>query len=117
MYNLILLQAQAGKQPGMLPNLILIGAILIIFYFFMIRPQQKKAKDQKKFRESLKKGNNVVTLGGMHGKIYEINDATVILEVDRTLKVTFELSAISQESSARAYKDEYPVEKGKKGWF
>jgi preprotein translocase subunit YajC len=85
---------QALSMEG-IQQILLWGAIILIFYFFMIRPQQKKASDQKKFRESLQKGTNVVTIGGLHGKIVEIQDTTVWLEVDRGVKLKFEKSAIA----------------------
>jgi len=81
-------------------QILLWGAIILIFYFFMIRPQQKKAGDQKKFRESLQKGSNVVTIGGLHGKIVDIQESTVWLEVDRGFKLKFEKSAIASEAKA-----------------
>ena len=58
---------QAPTAGGGFSNIIFIGAIIIVFYFFMVRPQQKKVRDQKKFRESLQKGSQVVTIGGLHG--------------------------------------------------
>jgi len=73
----------------------------VIFYFFFIRPQQKKQKDQKKFTEEVKKGDQVVTLGGIHGKILSIDDATITLEIDKGTKMTIERSSISMESSKR----------------
>ncbi len=73
----------------------------MIFYFFMIRPQQKKQKDQKKFIEEIQKGDKVVTVGGLHGKVLALDDATVTLEVDRGVKMTFEKSSISLEASKR----------------
>lgn len=80
-------------------QLILLFGIIIIFYFFMIRPQQKKQKDQKKFIEEIKKGDNVVTIGGIHGKITSIEGDAVILEVDRGARMKVEKTAISLESS------------------
>lgn len=96
----ILLQIPAGAS-----NLIFIGAIIVVFYFFMIRPQQKKIKDQKIFRDSLTKGAQVLTIGGLHGKIIEVNDTTVVLEVDRGTRLTFEKSSIASEVTATAKKD------------
>ncbi|MBK8289638.1 MAG: preprotein translocase subunit YajC [Flammeovirgaceae bacterium] len=93
----ILLQAQPGG--GMTTQLLFMGAIIAVFYFFMIRPQQKKAKDQKKFVEEIKKGDNVVTIGGMHGRIAEIEDDTIILEVERGGRIKFSKSSISMEST------------------
>jgi preprotein translocase subunit YajC len=92
----ILLQAQS---QGMLPQLLIMGAIIAVFYFFMIRPQQKKAKEQKKFIEEIKVGDKVVTIGGAHGRIAEIDDDTFVLEVERGGRIRFSKSAISQDSS------------------
>ena len=75
------------------------GLLMVIFYFFMIRPQQKKAKTAKKFREALQKGTRVVTIGGMHGKVVEVDDKTVLLDVDTNVKLRFEKSAIAMDSS------------------
>lgn len=95
----ILLQV-SGSGSG-LQSLILFGGIAIVFYFFMIRPQQKKQKDQKKFIEEIKKGDNVVTIGGVHGKVYATEEDTVTLEVDKSTKIKIEKSAISLDSSKK----------------
>ncbi|WP_242926362.1 preprotein translocase subunit YajC [Pontibacter vulgaris] len=92
---------QATTDGGMLPQLLMFGAIILVFYFFMIRPQQKKARDQKKFRDELTKGMNVVTIGGLHGKLVSIEDDTVTIEVDKGVRLTFDKSAISVEATAR----------------
>jgi len=73
-----------------------------ILYFFMIRPQQKKAKDQKKFAEEIKKGDYVVTIGGLHGRIAEVEDDTIIVEVERGMRIKFSKSAVSMESTKAA---------------
>ena len=65
----------------------------------MIRPQQKKQKDQKKFIEEVKKGDHVVTIGGIHGRIAEIEGDTIILEVEKGGRIKFSKSAISMEST------------------
>lgn len=94
----ILLQAQPGAGGG--PQFwIMMGLLMVVFYFFMIRPQQKKAKDAKKFRESLQKGARVVTIGGIHGRIVEVADTTILLEVDNNVKLRFERSAIAMDNS------------------
>ncbi len=100
MFN-ILLQQQGG--PGIWQNVIMFGAIIIVFYFFMIRPQQKKSKDQKTFREGIKKGDSIVTIGGLHGKIASIEaDDTILLDVDgKGTKLKFEKSSISLEASKK----------------
>lgn len=71
-----------------------IALMIGVFYFFMIRPQQKKAKDQETFRTGLKPGDSVQTIGGLHGKIASVeSDGTVIIIVDR-IRMKFEKSAI-----------------------
>lgn len=100
--NAILLQAAAPQGSGWLPNLLVFGAVLLVFYFFMIRPQQKKAQDQKSFRENLKKGMNVVTIGGLHGKIVEVETDAVWLEVDRGTRLKFNKTAIAVEADSNA---------------
>lgn len=74
-------------------------AIVVVFYLFMIRPQQKKAKDQKKFIEEVAKGDQIITIGGMHGRIAEIEGDTFILEVEKGGRIKFNRSAISMEST------------------
>jgi preprotein translocase subunit YajC len=95
MFN-ILAQAQSGSS---IPSIILFGGMILVFYFFMIRPQQKKAKDQKKFTEEIKKGDYVVTIGGAHGYIAELEGDTFILEVEKGGRIRFNKSAISSEAT------------------
>jgi preprotein translocase subunit YajC len=71
--------------------------MVLIFYFFMIRPQMKKQKELKNFRENLKAGDKVVTIGGIHGKILEVSDTTVLVQAEGT-KLRFDKSAIAQSS-------------------
>lgn len=79
MLNTILTQAQA--QGSGMSGLLMIVAMIAIFYFVMIRPQNKKQKEIKRQREAMKNGDRVVTAGGIHGKIRDIKDATVLIEV------------------------------------
>lgn len=102
MTNTILLQATGAGGSGIMGQVFLIGAIILIMYFFMIRPQQKKQKDAKTFLESIKKGDQVVTIGGIHGKVYAIEGETVLLELDKGLKIKVEKSAISAEFSKKS---------------
>lgn len=74
-------------------------AIIGIFYFFMIRPQAKKAKEAKKFRESLDKGTKIVTIGGIHGKVVEVLDTVVVIDTGSS-KLRIEKSAISPSGAA-----------------
>ena len=98
----ILLQAAAagGEEAGnpllqYLP-LIMIG---LVFYFFMIRPQMKRAKEAKKFRESLATGDKVVTAGGLHGKVLEINETTVLISSEGSTKFRIEKSSITSSEA------------------
>jgi preprotein translocase subunit YajC len=76
-------------------NLIMIAAIIGVFYFFMIRPQMKKQKELKKFRENLAQGDKIVTIGGIHGKILEVTDTTVLISVEGN-KLRLDKTAIAQ---------------------
>jgi preprotein translocase subunit YajC len=97
----ILAQAATGNSTYM-PFFIL--AFAVIFYFFMIRPQQKKQKEAKKFIEELKKGDYVVTIGGAHGYIGELEGDTFVLEVEKGGRIRFNKSAISAEATKAANK-------------
>ena len=101
---LALILAQAAPDGGGYTQIIFFVGIALVFYFFMIRPQQKKQKDQKKFIQEIKKGQDVVTIGGMHGKVYSVDDNKVTLDVDKGTKLTFDKASISLESSKVASK-------------
>ena len=94
MLNLIFLQA--GGQSGMM-NLIFFGGIILVFYFFIIRPQQKKQKNQTRFSNEMKKGDEVVTASGIVGKINQIDDDFVSLQIDQKTFLKVLRSAISKE--------------------
>ncbi|MEO9570269.1 MAG: preprotein translocase subunit YajC [Polaribacter sp.] len=96
MYNVIFLQEVAGSFMSMLPFL----AIILVFYFFMIRPQMNRQKKEKAFQAEIKKGAKVVTTSGIHGKIAEINaaDNTITIETGAG-KIKFERASISMELS------------------
>ncbi len=98
----ILLQAQQQSNP--IFQYVIFGGIILVFYFFMIRPQQKKAKDQKKFIEEIKKGDYVITIGGAHGHVAELDGDTFILEVEKGGRIRFNKSAISLEATKAANK-------------
>ncbi|MDF2158898.1 preprotein translocase subunit YajC [Algoriphagus sp. CAU 1675] len=103
MISTVLAQAAAGGS-GILGQVFLFGSIILIMYFFMIRPQQKKQKETKKFIDEIKKGEDVVTIGGLHGKVSAVEGDTVILELDRGFKVKVEKSAISLDFSKKTNK-------------
>jgi preprotein translocase subunit YajC len=95
---------QATAQGGNYSFYIMMGLMILIFYFFMIRPQQKKAKEQKKFIDEIQKGDYVVTIGGAHGRVAELEGDTFILEVEKGGRIRFNKSAISLEASRAANK-------------
>lgn len=89
--------AAAGGGSSATSSFIMIGLMVIVFYFFMIRPQTKKAKEARKFRDSLDKGMRIVTIGGIHGKIDEIKETTVVITTEGGGKLRVEKAAISAE--------------------
>lgn len=96
--NLFLLQlpqaAGTASGPSMLTNLLPFLLIIVVFYFFMIRPQMKRQKELRKFRESLKKGDKVVTTGGIYGTVAEIKDDAIVVEIADNVKVKIDKSAV-----------------------
>lgn len=94
--------AQAAPGGGILGQVFLFGSIILIMYFFMIRPQQKKQKEAKKFIEEIKKGDDVVTIGGLHGKVSSIEGEVVYIEIDRGVKAKIEKSAVSMDFSKKS---------------
>ena len=92
----VLLQAGAANNWS---SIVMMALIAVVFYFFMIRPQTKKMKDQKKFIEELKKGDKVVTIGGIFGKLVEIGDNYFVIEIDHNVRIKVQKSAISLENS------------------
>lgn len=90
--NITLVDAEPAG--GGFSGLIMIIAMVVIFYFFMIRPQSKKQKEIKKAREAMQKGDNVVTAGGIHGKIKEINDNTLLIEVSQGVSIKVDKASV-----------------------
>ena len=104
MLNTILLQDQAGWA-----NIVMIVVLIAIFYLFMIRPQQKKQNQIKKFREGIRVGDNVVTAGGIYGKIRSIEDTTFSLEIAKDVRITIDKGSVypsAQQASEDAEKEE-----------
>ncbi len=79
----ILLQAAPAPQGSGWSTLLFFGGFFAIFYFFMIRPQMKKAKEQRKFQEGVKVGDKVMTGGGIHGEVVEVDERTVVMKIDQ----------------------------------
>jgi preprotein translocase subunit YajC len=90
--------AGATPQSQLIPFLFLIG-VFVVFYFFMIRPQMKKQKEMTNYRNSLQKGDKVVTTGGIYGRIAEVKDTYVMLEVGGDLKLKVDKNALIKDSS------------------
>lgn len=85
----------AESGGGLTSTLIMFGLVIVVFYFFMIRPQMKKQKELKKFREGLQKGDKVITVGGIHGKVLEVGENNVLISTEGSGKLRVETSAIS----------------------
>ena len=100
MFNTILMAQPQGNSNPIMSFLPLI-LIAIVFYFFMIRPQTKRMKDQKNFITNLKKGDKIVTVGGIHGKIAEVNDDTFLMEVENGVKMKIDKVSVSLEDSKK----------------
>ena len=103
--SMFLLQTGAeGQKGGGYSGLIMIVLIFVVFWLFFIRPQNKKQKEEQKFREALQKGDDVVTIGGIHGKVMEVKETTVLVSIDNNVKIEVEKSAIVATPAAAARK-------------
>jgi preprotein translocase subunit YajC len=103
----ILLQAASGS--GATAQLLLLVAMILVFWLFMIRPQAKKAKEAKKFQENLQKGDKIVTIAGIHGVVNKVNeDNTIELQISPGSFIKVEKSAISMEWSKQLNKETAP---------
>ncbi|MGA8262908.1 MAG: preprotein translocase subunit YajC [Ignavibacteriaceae bacterium] len=97
MESLIAMAPQGGGGSGnLISTIVMFGAIFVIFYFMIIRPQQKRSKEREKMLSNIAKGDKIVTSGGMHATIAGLDEKTVLLEVNDKIKLKFERSAISQ---------------------
>jgi preprotein translocase subunit YajC len=96
-YQLLFAMAPQGGEGGggLVSTLIMFGAIFLIFYFMIIRPQQKRAKERDKLLSNLEKGDKVVTNGGIHGIIAGLEEKTALLQISENTKVKIERSAIT----------------------
>lgn len=103
--SILLMMGQQG-QEGQSPygSFIFLGLIIVVFYFFMIRPQVKKQKEMKQFRSSLEKGDKVVTTGGIYGKIADIKDDSFTIEIDTNVKIKVAKSAVLKDFDETAKK-------------
>lgn len=98
---LLFMPPAEGQEGGGLMSFLPIIAIVLVFYLFFIRPQMKKSKDQRKFREAIKKGDKIITIGGIHGKIIEVQDTTFTIEVEGQNRLKIEKSAVAMDGSSQ----------------
>lgn len=99
MNYLLFAAPQAGGEQNPLMTFLPMILVIVVFYFFMIRPQIKRQKELKKFRESLQKGDKVVTNGGIYGKVAEIKDNYILLQVDDNVKLRVDKAAVVKDMS------------------
>lgn len=97
LYNTILLQ-EAAQGSGF-TSIFMIVALIAIFYFFMIRPQQKRQKEIRKFREGLGKGDSVVTAGGIYGKIRDISETYFLIEISDGVRIRVDKGSVYPSAS------------------
>lgn len=91
----------SGGGGSFVSTIIMFGAIFLIFYFMIIRPQQKRAKEREKMLSNIQKGDKVITNGGLHGVIAGIDEKTVLLQVGDNVKLKFERSAVTSVVSTK----------------
>ena len=99
MMNIILMSQPQGTNANPLMSMLPLLLIVVVFYFFMIRPQMKRQKETRKFRDSLAKGDKVVTTGGIYGKIVEVKETTIILEIAKDVNITVDKNGIIKDMS------------------
>jgi len=93
----VLLQQAPAKSPNPLTSLLPLFLIIIVFYFFMIRPQMKRQKELKNYRNTLQKNDKIITTGGIYGKITDIKDATVTVEISDNVRIKVDKNAILKD--------------------
>jgi preprotein translocase subunit YajC len=97
--SMFLMASAGGQQTNPMGSLIMLVAIIAIFYFFMIRPQMKKQKEVRAFRDSLQRGDKVLTVGGIYGKITEVKETTVLLEISNGVIIKVDKAGLIKDSS------------------
>lgn len=102
---LYFLQSAPAQGGSSLMSLLLMGGVVIIFYFFMIRPQMQRQKKEKQFRSNLQKGDKVITIGGIYGRITSVEGKTVLVEIDDQTKVRLDVNAIRERQPEAGAED------------
>lgn len=101
MNNLFILMGGGAQSGSPIAQIVPLVLIVVVFYFFMIRPQMKKAKDQKKYIEALKIGDKILTIGGVYGTIFKMNDdGTIVITIEDGGKLKISKNAISQDATS-----------------
>ena len=101
MLNLIL-QANPQAQGSGLPMWIMLALIFLVMWFFMIRPQRKQQKELEAMRNSLKKGDKIITAGGIYGIVAEVDERTVLMKVDDNVKIRVDKTSIQKDMTDQA---------------
>ena len=99
MMNVILMMQPEGQDANPLMSFLPLLLIVVVFYFFMIRPQMKRQKEVRKFRENLSKNDKVVTTGGIYGRVIEVKETTVILEIAKDVEIKVDKNGIVKDLS------------------
>ena len=107
MNNILLQAATPAAEGNGWSSILIIVLMFVVIYFFMIRPQQKRQKEIKKFRESIKTGDKVITAGGIYGKVKDVKETTITLEIADNVRITIDknsvyANAVDSNSAAEA---------------
>ena len=94
--DLYVLMAQPGAEPNPIATFLPLVLIFVVFYFFIIRPQRKKEDERKEMIEAVKKGDKVITIGGLYGNVTQVDDASLLVQVDTNTTLRIEKSAVAR---------------------
>ncbi len=94
--DLYFLMAQPGAEPNPIATFLPLVLIFVVFYFFIIRPQKKKENERKTMIEAVKKGDKVITIGGLYGNVTQVDESSLLVQVDTNTKLRIEKSAVAR---------------------
>ena len=94
MYALLLMVPQEAQSPSLMVTLLPLLLIFLVFYFFIIRPQKKREDERKRMIEAVRKGDKIITAGGLHGTVTQVDETSVLAQVDTNVKLRIEKSAL-----------------------
>ena len=101
MYTLLLMGGPAGEPANPIVTFLPLVLIFIVFYFFIVRPQKKKEDTRKKMIEAVKKGDRVVTIGGIHATVSQVDDTSILVQVDTNTKLRIDKNAVATIGGAK----------------